>query len=236
MWKSMFLVFIKTKALKAAFLGLVLTPAVMRAESLAAILARMDRSAIEFHSVTATVKRVDYTDVVDDKSNSEGIMSLMRTKTGAVTLIQFKTPEPRSVHISDHTLQVYYPKANTVEIYDTAKFTSRVDQFLLLGFGTTAAELNRTYELKALGTEKVAGVAATRIELTPKSAEMKKLFTKIELWVPEGQDKPIQEKVTEPSKNYLQVTYSEMKVNPLLPASFFELRLPAGVKKVFPQK
>jgi outer membrane lipoprotein-sorting protein len=232
----MFLVFIKTKALKAAFLALVLTSTVMRGESLAAILARMDRSAVQFHSVTARMKRVDYTDVVDDKSDSEGVMSLMRTKTGAVTLVEFKSPEPRSVYISDHSLQVYYPKANTVEIYDTAKFTSRTDQFLLLGFGTTTAELNKAYELKALGLETVAGVAATRIELTPKSAEMKKLFTKIELWVPQGQDKPIQEKVTEPSKNYIQVTYSDMKVNLLLPASFYELKLPAGVRKVFPQK
>ena len=70
----MFLVLIKTKALKAAFLALVLTPAVMRAESLAAILARMDRSAIEFHSVTATVKRVDYTDVVDDKRDRKSVV------------------------------------------------------------------------------------------------------------------------------------------------------------------
>jgi outer membrane lipoprotein-sorting protein len=208
----------------------------MRAESLPEILARMDRSAANFHSVTAAMKRIEYTAVINDKSESEGVMRLMRTKAGAVTLIQFQSPEPRTVHISGHTFQVYYPKANTVEIYDTAKVTSRVDQFLLLGFGTTAGELNKTYELKALGAEQVAGVTATRIELAPRSAELKKLFTKIELWIPESQDKPIQERVMEPSKDYMQVNYSDMKVNPSLPASSYELNLPAGVKKVFSQK
>ena len=72
--------------------------------------------------------------------------------------------------------------------------------------------------------------------MTPKSAELKKLITKIELWMPEGRDTPIQEKVTEPSKNYELITYSDVKVNPDLPDSSFDLKLPAKVKKIHPQK
>jgi outer membrane lipoprotein-sorting protein len=70
----------------------------------------------------------------------------------------------------------------------------------------------------------------------PKTDELKKLITKIELWVPEGQANPIQEKVTEPSKNYELVTYSDIKVNPALPDSAFELKLPPKVKKIYPQR
>ncbi len=206
------------------------------AETLPDILARMDRSAQEFRSVSGKMKRMQYTAIIDEKSESEGVIRLRRTKSGATGVIDFQGAEARTVYIGDKKIQVYYPKANSVEIYDASKYVSNIDQFLLLGFGTSSAELKQSYELKVLGTEPVAGVATTRLELTPKSAEVKKLISKIELWIPEGRSTPIQEKVTEPSKNYELVGYSDIQVNPALPDSAFELKLPNGVKKIYPQK
>ena len=120
--------------------------------------------------------------------------------------------------------------------YDTSKYVSNIDQFLLMGFGTTAAELRKSYDIKPGSVETVAGVQATRIELIPRTPEMQKLVTKIELWFPEGQANPIQEKLSEPSKNYELVNYSDIKLNPELPESQFQLTLPSGVKKIYPQK
>ena len=205
------------------------------AEPLAALLSRMDRAAADFHSLSAKMKRIDYTAVIDDKSESSGELRLLRAKNKAVALVKFDAPNERVIHISGNHVEVFYPKANTEEIYDTSKYTPKMDQFLLLGFGTTAAELNSTYSLRALGTESVAGMMCTRLELTPKAGEIKKLITKIELWIPEGQSNPIQEKITQPSNNYSLATYSEMKFA-TLPDSALELQMPSGVKKIYPQK
>jgi outer membrane lipoprotein-sorting protein len=166
----------------------------------------------------------------------QGVMRLKRVKNGTTGVVEFQQPEQRTVYVNGHNVQIYYPKANTVEIYDASKYTSNIDQFLLLGFGTSSADLKKSYDLKAAGTETVSGMPTTRIELMPKTDELKKLITKIELWVPEGQANPIQEKVTEPSKNYELVTYSDIKVNPALPDSAFELKLPPKVKKIYPQR
>jgi len=65
---------------------------------------------------------------------------------------------------------------------------------------------------------------------------MKKLITKIELWIPEGQSNPVRAKFSEPSKNYELVDYSDIKVNPALPDSAFDWKLPRNVKKIYPQK
>jgi len=111
-----------------------------------------------------------------------------------------------------------------------------VDQFILLGFGSTAAEIRKGYDVKLGGAEQLDGVATTRIELTPKEGEAKKMVTRIELWIPEGQGNPIQEKVTEPSRNYHLFVYSSLKANPSLPDSAFELNLPPGVKRITPNK
>jgi outer membrane lipoprotein-sorting protein len=220
-----------------AVLTLLILPALLaRAEPLADILARMDRAAQDFRALSATMKRIQYTAVISESNEMSGVVRLKRIKKGTVGIVDFQQPEQRTVFVNGHDIQIYYPKANTVEIYDSSKYTSNIDQFLLLGFGTSSTELQKSYELKMTGTETIGGAATTRIEMTPKSDELKKLITKIELWIPQGQDTPIQEKVTEPSKNYELITYSDIKVNPSLPDSAFELKLPAKVKKIHPQK
>ena len=216
--------------------GFVTCAAPARAEALPDVLARMDRSAQEFKAVSAKLKRLSYTAVLNESSEINGVMRLKRARNGIVGIVEFGEPEPRIFHFSGHELQIYYPKANTVEIYDAEKYTKTMDQVLLLGFGTSGAELKRTYDIKAGGTEMVGTERTTRIELTPKSPELRKLLVKVELWIPEGQSNPVQAKFTEPSKNYELATYSDLQVNPALPDSVFELKLPAGVKKLTPQK
>jgi outer membrane lipoprotein-sorting protein len=207
-----------------------------RAESLSDILARMDSSAAEFKSFSAKMKRVNYTAVLDETSETNGSVRLKRTKSGTVAVMEFFEPDPHTVYLSGHTGEVYYPKANTVQIYNAGKFASSVDSLVLLGFGTTSAELRKDYDVKVGGTESIGSVSATRLELTPKSKDIRNMASRIELWIPAGQSNPIQEKITEPSKDYVLVTYSDMKLNPVLPDSSFELKLPANVKKVYPQK
>jgi outer membrane lipoprotein-sorting protein len=206
------------------------------AEPLSDVLARMDRAAAEFHSLSAGMKRVQFTAVLSESSEMDGTVRLRRTKAGTQGIIEFQQPEKRTVFINGKQVQIYYPKGNTVEIYDTSKYTSNMDQILLLGFGTSAAELKKSYDIKDGGVQKVNGADTTRIELTPRSDEMKKLITKIELWIPVGQSNPVRAKFSEPSKNYELVDYSDIKVNPPLPDSAFAWKLPGKIKKMYPQK
>ena len=48
------------------------------------------------------------------------------------------------------------------------------------------------------------------------------------MWVPEGESVPIQVKVTRTSGDYNEALYSDVQMNPPLPDSAFELKLPAG--------
>ena len=207
-----------------------------RGEALDDVLARMDHSAQSFRSLTAKMHRVQFTAVLSESSSMEGTMRLKREKSGTIGVVEFQPPDPRTVHIKGKTVQIYYPKANTVEIYDTSRYVSNIDQFLLLGFGTTSADLMQSYNIAAGGTETIGGKMCTRLELTPKKTELKQLITKIELWVPDDSANPLREKVTEPSKNYELVDYSDIQLNPPLPESAFEFRLPKGVKTIYPQR
>src|SRR5579872_3358251 len=144
------------------------------AEPLPDILARMDRAAGEFRSLSAQMKRVQFTAVLGESSEMDGELRLKRAKGGTLGVIEVQQPEQRTVFINGKSIQIFYPKANSVEIYDASKYTSNMDQILLLGFGTSSTELKKSYDFKDGGPQKINGVETTRIELSPRSEELKK--------------------------------------------------------------
>jgi len=205
-------------------------------ESLTDVLAHMDKAASEFRSFSADVKRTEYTAVLSESETSSGAVRMRRSKGGVTGIMEFGEPDPRRMHFDGRTAETYYPKAYRVEVINVGKHGGAIEQFILLGFGTPAAEIRKGYDVKLGDAEQLEGVATTRIELTPKEAEARKMVTKIELWIPEGLGNPIQEKVTEPSRNYHLFVYSNLKANPSLPDSAFELNLPPNVKRITPNK
>jgi outer membrane lipoprotein-sorting protein len=207
-----------------------------RAEALKDILARMDQAAAKFQSFTANTKRLDFTAVLNETTEMNGLVRLKKGKGGMQGIVEFDKPNQRTVQFAGKTMEVYYPKANTVEIYDAGKHASVIDEIILLGFGTSGAQLRKNYDVKLVGTETLNGIHTSRLELVPKSGEVHNYATKIELWIPEGESNPIQEKLTQPSKNYQLVLFSNLKVNVPLPASDFSLKLPPDVTRVYPQK
>jgi outer membrane lipoprotein-sorting protein len=213
---------------------ILLAASISHAESLDAILARMDAAAKEFKSMSAKMKREEYNALLRESTERTGEMVLKRTKNGVAGVVRFGEPDPQVIHVDSHEARIYYPKANTVNIYNIAKYSKSVNQLILLGFGTSGAELKSEYTVRATGVESIDSVSATHLELIPKSEEVRKLFPQIELWIRETKSYPVQEKVVESSKNYTVVKYSAIEVNPHLSDSEFELKLPPGVRVVKP--
>ena len=92
--------------------------------------------------------------------------------------------------------------------------------------------MHRDFDITAGGTETIDGKSTTRLDLIPKDKDLKKQADKIELWIPEGGSIPLQSKVTLTSGNYDQANYSDIQMNPDLPDSAFELKVPPDVKRV----
>ena len=122
----------------------------------------------------------------------------------------------------------------TVEVYNLGKSRSLVDQFLLLGFGSTGGELKRSYSIRLLGEQQISGETTTRIELVPLAAAVMEHMKKAELWIAAG-GYPLQQKIYTSSREYT-FTYSNVKLNTSLADSTLKLQLPKGVQRVYPQK
>jgi outer membrane lipoprotein-sorting protein len=204
-----------------------------RAETLDAILARMDASSKTFKSVSASIKRSSYNELLRESEPEEsGDLRIQRNKNAVAAVLDFKQPNAYTVFFKDKKAWVYHPKAKIAEEYEFSKNASTIDQFLVLGFGTSGEELRRNYEIKLGPAENIGSTPTTRVELVPRSDEVKRLITKIELWIPDGKSNAIREKISEPSGNYNLANYSNVNFNSSLPASAFDMKLPSDVKVV----
>jgi len=196
----------------------------------------MDREAATFKNVTGTLKKVTFTAVLNDTATETGRMWLKRSGRTLIMRTDIDQPDPRSIGIEDTHAEIYYPKINTVQIYDLGKERALVDQFLLLGFGSPGKDLPQAYNVKLAGEETVGGVRASKLELIPKNPKVLDQIRKVELWIPPDSGHPVQQRFMQPGGDYYMVTYSDLKLNGALPDTAFRLQLPAGVKKEYPQK
>jgi outer membrane lipoprotein-sorting protein len=200
-----------------------------RADSLDDVLKRMDAAAPQFKSMTANLKRVDYTVRWDRSEEKVGTVRMQRAKSGPACIWDFTGKDAEKDYLSGHTFAKYLPKANMAQVYDAGKKVAVGQETLLMGFGVKIADLRKNYEIELGGTEKVGSQNTTWIRLTPKSKDLKDLFTKIDLWIPEGGSNPVQEKIWTGTKgDYILATYADLKINPDLPDSAFQFKPPPG--------
>ncbi len=198
---------------------------------------RFDGNAAGFKSMRASIERIDYTAVLKDAAKETGTITLLKKKPGAVEMrIDIATPDAKQIGYGDKKAQIFLPKINTVQIFDVGKYDALISQGILIGFGTTAKELQKAYHVKVLGEEAINGRAATRLELVPKGDSPLLKLKKIEAWIQHSDGYPLRQKIYQGSGDYNQATYSEMKINPGVTEADVRLALPKDVKKEYPSK
>ncbi len=203
---------------------------------LADVLKRLDRTASQFRTMSAKALRVNHTQVLNEDDPESGTVYMKKTGSSVQGLMDTTSPDAKTSVFSGREVQVYYPKMKQVDIYDTGKNGEQLEQFLTLGFGTSAADLQKTYDIKVLPTENINGEKAIHLQLIPKSEDARKMISKVELWIGEH-DYPIQEKIYEPSGNYHLVSYSGVQINsPSFKDQDVQLKLPSTAKKNYPGK
>jgi outer membrane lipoprotein-sorting protein len=207
------------------------------AETLAAIEARLDQAAPVFSSVSANLKKSSFTKVINDTTDETGTILIKRVKQNDMRVkIEFTGTDARTAVFHERKYEVLLPKLKVVQEYDLGQYGALVDQFMLLGFGTSGKSLAQNYDIKVVKQEELDGQQTTRLELLPKSKEARVHLLKIEMWIPEGQSYPIQQKLHFPSGNFDTVTYSGVKLNAPMSDDALKLQLPKGVKREFPQR
>src|ERR1700693_6454678 len=143
------------------------------------VLKQLDTQAADFRSLTADLERTKVTVVVNDKSTESGKIFVRRDDKMRLELTH---PDPRTILRDGANFYIYNPKIHRVEEYNIGKKKSLVDQFLLLGFGTSGSELKKSYTMTLQGEETLDNRKVVILELLPKSDDIRNQLSKIQLW------------------------------------------------------
>jgi outer membrane lipoprotein-sorting protein len=198
------------------------------------VLNKTDRVASDFRSLTADIEQIKYTAVVNDTSSETGKIFVRRDQKMRIDLAK---PDPKTILRTGDSLFIYTPKINRVEEYNLGRHRDIIDQYMRLGFGTKSQDLRKSYDIKLRGEEEIDHHKTLLLELTPKSEEVRKQITKIQMSVDESSWLPIQQKFFEASGgDYFLVKYSNMMKNLKIDDSKFKPDWPKNANHVKPRQ
>jgi outer membrane lipoprotein-sorting protein len=226
-----------------AFLVLCITFLAARTPLSAADLLRtafgmMDQVAGTFKGMTADVTQVSHTAVINSDDTEAGTLAVRRSRPHAMELLEhFKTPDQKYFHFKDQKAEIYIPASNSVQIYELSKKNHLVQQFLLIGFGSSSEDVQSGYSVKPGAEETVDGQKSIRLELTPKSPDVAKLFQLIEIWIAESGPNAglaLQQKLHEQGGDYILAKYANIRLDSNLPASAVTLTVPKDAARTYP--
>ena len=201
--------------------------------TLEGVMAMMDRGAADFRSLTADLENTKYTDVVKDTSTETGKIFVRRDQK---MRIEITKPDPRTILRTGDSLFIYTPKIKRVEEIDLGKNRAMVDQYVLLGFGTKSQNILKSYEVKLTGEEELDNRKTFLLELTPKSEEIRRQITKIQMWIDQSSWLPLQQKFFQATAgDYFLFHYTNIMKNLKISDSKFKPDWPKDVNRVKPR-
>lgn len=226
-------------AITAAALTLTIGAASLRAKpqahnslALETVLDRLNREAKDFHSLTAEVERTKVTVVVNVKSTDTGTLWIRGDKMR----LDLKTPDPRTILRAGDTIFIYTPGLKQVEEYSLGKHRDLVNEFLLLGFGTSGHDLQKGFLVTVVGEPMLDRQKTALLELTPRAGAARNQIARIRLWLDQSSWLPVQQEFFETgTDDYFVVRYTNISRNPGIPDSRFKPHWPKGTQKVRPE-
>lgn len=188
------------------------------------VLTQMDGAAKTVRTTQANVVWDQYQKVINDTDTEKGKVYFRREGGETQMAVEFTEPDKKYVVYAAGKVQVYQPKIDQVNEYSAGKNRNDIESFLALGFGGSGHDLLKSYDVKYLGSEKVNGLDAGKLELVPKSTHLRNNIARIILWIDPAKGIPVQQQLFEPSGDYRLAKYSDIQINQKLPDGAFKLK------------
>jgi len=200
-------------------------------EALEKVLRRMDQTAANFHTAQADLIWTTYNSVAEQNLTDKGKIYFRRSSKDIEMAAELLPPSARQIVFAKGKVQVYTPGTGQVDVYDASAHRDEVETFLVLGFGSSGADLRKSFELSYGGKEDINGVETDKLELVPLSGSIKSRFPKIDLWIdPQGISR--RQKLFQEGGDYRLADYSNPELNDKLPKNVFNLKTSGSAKTV----
>ncbi len=185
------------------------------------ILNQMEQAGKNLTDFKADFWQVKVFTQFDDKAESSGKVTY---KKGGKILWEFEKPSSDKLTINKGIAWLYSPKMKQVQkvnLKDKAQTES-----LLLGFGSTTAEIRDSYEVNLIGADKVNQKDVYILELIPKHKDISAYFSKITLWIDKDLWLPIKTQLLENNEDTTTIEFHSIQLNTHVADSVFDFKVP----------
>lgn len=197
------------------------------------ILAKMDETAAQFRTAQANFTWTTFNSVVNEESGRQtGKIYFQRNGNETEMSAIIDPPDAQQVIFSQGKIQVYKARTDIEDVYNAGTHREEFETFLVLGFGSSGADMRKSFEITYGGEEKIDGTDSVRVELVPKSDKIKQHFPRIILWINPQNGISVQQKLMESSGDYRVAKYSGIKLGQKINAKVFQLKTSGKTKVV----
>jgi len=212
----------------------ILAATIARAQNLESVLGAMDKAAANFRSAQCDFVWDQYQKVVDDHDYQKGTMYFRRQGNDVQMAANITSPAKKYVLFTGDTISVYEPAIDQVTQYNPGRNRADFESYLVLGFGGSGHDLEKSFDVRFAGMEQAEGINAARLEMTPKSQKVKSMFSTITLWIDPARGVSVQQMFQEPSGDYRLAKYSNIQLNQKIPGDVFKLKTTGHTKVIEP--
>jgi outer membrane lipoprotein-sorting protein len=197
------------------------------------VLNRMDQTGQSFRCAQARFTWIEYNSVVNENSDKqEGVIYFRRAEGEIQMAADIAQPDRKQVIYSHGKIQVFQPKTETVDVYDAGSHREEFESFLVLGFGGGGHDMLKSFEVKYLGEDELAGVRTAKLDLVPKAEKVRQMFSHIQLWIDMATGLSLQQQLFQGNGDYRLAKYASIQLKPKISDSVFKLKTPAKTKVV----
>lgn len=193
----------------------------------------MDETAARFHTTQASFTWIQYNKVIDDIADTQtGKIYFRRAGRDIQMAADISQPDAKQLVFSEGKIQIYQPRIEQEDIYDAKAHREEFESFLVVGFGGGGHDMQKSFAVTFLGNEKIGDVETAKLDLVPKSEEMRRNFSHLVLWIDPQRGISVQQKLFETSGDYRLANYSDIRVNEKISENAFKLKTTAKTKVV----
>jgi outer membrane lipoprotein-sorting protein len=140
---------------------------------------------------------------------------------------EVRTPSPSTTVSDGHTMWIFYPTFNEVEVYTLGQRSFFDESLSALTAGLNFEHIDEYYNFRAFRDP-----AGYRLELTPKKPSLRRVVEQLVLFL-SSDFLPERTEITLPKGDHLSTEYHNPR-RPALPASLFEFVPPPGAHITHP--
>ncbi len=186
-------------------------------------LGRVNQKLATIETLSASFKQVRETDVAGQKMEAEGKLFLDKPRK---MLLDYERPERQKFLVNRSEVTVYVPSLNQAQKYS---LSGRLETDELFVFWEPLSKLQEHFSMTQVRQK---GTRLKYVELLPKDKTTWEGLKRITLGIDPDLLLPTFIDVEETGGDRVKMTLSNVKTNPKLDSSVFELRLPAGVEVI----